>query len=185
MPVDPGHSDGAPPPVDPQLMEQVTVRSAVPADIDQLDRFIQPFVDEGRLLPRTPEELTELVRHGFVAERNGALVGFCALEVYSRKLGEIRSLAVIPELRGRGVGRLLVAACVQRATDLHVLEVMAITSSDEFFRSCGFDFTLPGEKKALFLQTRESPYHPELAAGAGPPPPHPPADDGGEGKASG
>jgi hypothetical protein len=32
---------------------------------------------------------------------------------------------------------------------------MAITSSDEFFRSCGFDFTLPGEKKALFMLTRD------------------------------
>jgi hypothetical protein len=37
-----------------------------------------------------------------------------------------------------------------------VLEVMAITSSDGFFISCGFDFTLPGEKKALFYQTREN-----------------------------
>jgi hypothetical protein len=32
---------------------------------------------------------------------------------------------------------------------------MAITSADDFFHRCGFDFTLPGEKKALFLQTRE------------------------------
>jgi amino-acid N-acetyltransferase len=32
---------------------------------------------------------------------------------------------------------------------------MAITSTDEFFRACGFDFTLPGEKKALFIQTRD------------------------------
>ena len=34
---------------------------------------------------------------------------------------------------------------------------MTITSVDEFFLRCGFDFTLPGEKKALFLQTREDP----------------------------
>ena len=162
------HPADPPPMEDPQLLEQVTLRSAGPDDISRLDSYIQPFVDEGRLLPRTPDELIELVRHGFVAERAGALVGFAALEVYSRKLGEIRSLAVIPELRGRGIGRLLVEACVQRASDLHVLEVMAITSSDEFFRSCGFDFTLPGEKKALFLQTRENPHHPVPPAGDGP-----------------
>jgi len=24
-----------------------------------------------------------------------------------------------------------------------------------FFRSCGFDFTLPGEKKALFISTSD------------------------------
>ena len=133
----------------------VTVRQAATHDLNQLDEFIQPFVAEGRLLPRTFDELTELVRHGFVAELDGRLVGFAALEVYSRKLGEIRSLAVVAEMRGRGVGRQLVAACVARATELNVLEVMAITSSDEFFRGCGFDYTLPGEKKALFLQTRD------------------------------
>ena len=29
------------------------------------------------------------------------------------------------------------------------------TSAESFFLACGFDFTLPGEKKALFMQTRE------------------------------
>jgi hypothetical protein len=42
------------------------------------------------------------------------------------------------------------------AEDLNVLEVMAITANEEFFRSCGFDFTLPGQKKALFIQTRDT-----------------------------
>jgi hypothetical protein len=43
---------------------------------------------------------------------------------------------------------------VEFAKERSILEVMAITSSEEFFQSCGFDFTLPGERKALFLQTR-------------------------------
>ncbi len=29
-----------------------------------------------------------------------------------------------------------------------------MTASEEFFRSCGFDFTPAGQKKALFLKTR-------------------------------
>jgi hypothetical protein len=33
---------------------------------------------------------------------------------------------------------------------------MAITSKEDFFRQCGFDFTLPGEKKALFIHTTKS-----------------------------
>ena len=45
--------------------------------------------------------------------------------------------------------------CVELARSRNVLEVMAITSADGFFQSCGFDFTLPGEKKALFMQTRD------------------------------
>ena len=81
---------------------------------------------------------------------------FAALEIYSKKLAEIRSLAVLPEFQGRGVGKQLVQACVDRARERNILEVMAVTSSEDFFRACGFDFTLPGEKKALFYQTREA-----------------------------
>ena len=51
-----------------------------------------------------------------------------------------------PEFRRRAV---------ELAREKNILEVMAITSSDGFFKSCGFDFTLPGEKKALFFQTRD------------------------------
>lgn len=117
--------------------------------------FIRPFVAAGRLLERTIEELDLLVGDGFVAEDDGRIVGFAALEIYSKKLAELRSLAVSDNYRGRGLGKKLVTACVDRAREKNVLEVMAITSSEEFFRSCGFDFTLPGEKKALFLQTRD------------------------------
>lgn len=133
----------------------VRVRPATLADISPLDDFIRPFVEQKRLLPRTIEELGDLIANGFVAERDGQIVGFAALEVYSKKLAEVRSLAVSPELQGHGIGRQLVQACIDRARERNILEVMAITSSEEFFRACGFDFTLPGEKKALFLQTRE------------------------------
>ena len=131
------------------------VRQATLEDVSALETFIEPFVREGKLLPRTREELDELVTHGFIALRDGRIVGFAALEIYSKKLGEIRSLAVQPELQGQGIGGRLVAACVERARERNVLEVMAITSSEGFFRTCGFDFTLPGERKALFIQTRD------------------------------
>ena len=131
------------------------VRQATLEDVSALETFIEPFVREGKLLPRTRQELDELVTHGFIAVRDGQIVGFAALEIYSKKLGEIRSLAVLPELQGQGIGGRLVAACVERARERNVLEVMAITSSEGFFRTCGFDFTLPGERKALFIQTRD------------------------------
>jgi N-acetylglutamate synthase-like GNAT family acetyltransferase len=70
-------------------------------------------------------------------------------------MAELRSLAVDLEYRRHGVGSRLVAACVDLARSRNVLEVMAITSSERFFVSCGFDFTLPGEKKALFYQTSD------------------------------
>jgi N-acetylglutamate synthase-like GNAT family acetyltransferase len=116
--------------------------------------LIEPYVARQKLLPRTLDEIEDLLAHGFVAEADGAIVGFVALEVYSKKLAEIRSLCVAESYQRHGVGKRLVQACVESARDRNILEVMAITSAEEFFRSCGFDFTLPGEKKAFFLQTR-------------------------------
>lgn len=117
--------------------------------------LIQSYVDEGKLLARTLREIDELLPNFFVAvTAEGEIVGCAALEVYSPKLAEIRSLAVASSAQGLGIGRRLVNACVERARLRNILEVMAITSSDGFFQSCGFDYTLPGEKRALFLQTR-------------------------------
>ncbi len=131
------------------------IRPSTMADLEDIDEFIQPFVDAGRLLPRTLDELESLIPTGFVAIVEDEVVGFVALEIYSRKLAEIRSLCVSSSYRGQGIGKGLTHACVDLARKQRVFEVMAITSTDEFFRSCGFDFTLPGEKKALFLLTRD------------------------------
>ncbi len=131
------------------------VRPSTSDDVTALDEFIQPFVAMGRLLPRTRDELEDLMKHGFIAVSDGKIVGFAALEIYSKKLAEVRSLAVAPEYQGHGIGKRLVEACVDLARNRNILEVMAITSTDGFFKSCGFDFTLPGEKKALFIQTRD------------------------------
>lgn len=135
----------------------ITVRSARIEDIPLIAELIEPFVEEGKLLERTYEEFDELLPNFFVAiaEEEGRIVGCAALEVYSRKLAEIRSLAVDHSMQGRGIGKLLVDACVQRAREKNILEVMAITSSDHFFKQCGFDYTLPGEKKAVFWSLKD------------------------------
>jgi len=130
------------------------VRPATEDDFEGLEAFIQPFVEQGKLLPRTTVELKTLIKNCYIAVIDGEIVGCAALEVYSQKLAEIRSLAVVANARRIGIGRKLVEACVAKARELRILEVMAITSSEEFFKACGFDFTLPGEKKALFFQSR-------------------------------
>jgi amino-acid N-acetyltransferase len=133
----------------------IVIREATREDIPQLEEFVERFVQANRLLPRTTDELYDLIPFGFVAVSGDRLVGFAALEIYSAKLAEVRSLAVDQDFQGLGIGRGLVQKCVDLAQHRNILEVMAITSSDGFFRACGFDFTLPGEKKALFMQTRE------------------------------
>lgn len=144
----------------PLAPQSVVIRLATPADISQIEAFLPAFVASGDVLPRTLRELEALLPTFFIAEHEGQIVGCVTLEVYNWKLAEVRSLAVSPTMRGLGLGRRLVQACVDLARSREILEVMAITRNDEFFIACGFDFTLPNLKRALFLQTGDDVVRP-------------------------
>lgn len=139
-----------------ETSREVAISKAGAADLLELSDFIKPFVDSGEILPRTFDELDDLLETFFIARVDGSIVGCAALEIYSKKLCEIRSLAVDPRAQGLGIGKQLVTACVELARREGVYEIMAISAAEEFFKSCGFDFTLPNLKRAFFLQTRES-----------------------------
>ncbi len=134
----------------------ISIRAAEPADLQGLSDFLAPFVADGKILRRNLSELESLIGQYTIAVTENRIVGSVVLEVYSPKLGEIRSLAVSSDYQGQGIGKLLVNACLEQAREKGVFEVMAITSQDSFFQACGFDYTLPGEKKALFYLTRPS-----------------------------
>jgi amino-acid N-acetyltransferase len=132
----------------------VVIRPAFLDDATSAARFLAPFVARGELLPRTEEELLTLLRHGYVADAKGQIVGFTALEIYSEKLAEVQCVSVEEAYRGQGIGRQLVTLCVDRARQLDIAETMAISSREEVLRSCGFDDCLPGAKIALFVRNR-------------------------------
>ena len=81
------------------------------------------------------------------------LVGCCALQVYSKRLSEVRSLAVHPDFHDRGVASKLVECCTQRAWERGIKELFAVTSQTEFFQRLGFA-TFRREKIAMFLAVR-------------------------------
>jgi amino-acid N-acetyltransferase len=123
--------------------------------LGEVEAFLQPFVDQEFLLPRTREELSKLLTLSFVAVRDNEIVGFAAVEIYSRKLAEIQCLAVLPSLQRQGIGRQLVQGCVDIARQQGVKELMAISASDAMFVACGFHYSLPNQKRALFVSPQE------------------------------
>lgn len=128
------------------------VRPARDPDRGEIERFLQPFADQRAILPRSAAEIAALMQNGFVAVVAEKIIGCAAVEIYSRKLAEIQCLAVDQAQQRRGVGRALVEACIARARRLGVREVMAITATDSLFLNSGFQYGLPGQKKALFCQ---------------------------------
>lgn len=133
---------------------EIEFRPALDEDIPAIQALLNAYVSQKKLLRRTRQELAMLATNGFVATVDEEVVGFAAVEIYSRKLGEIQCLAVSEEYQGQGIGSKLVELCVERARERGILEVMAISSSEHFLRKLGFDYSLPDQKRALFFQLR-------------------------------
>lgn len=137
---------------DHPLPDGVSIRPTTLDDLLGVEHVLEPMVKARRLLPRTHEELSKLLPTGFVAVVGNDIIGFAAVEIYSKKLAEIQALGVTLPWRGRGLGKKLVLECVQLARDQGVYELMAITASESLFVDCGFHYSLPDQKKALFIQ---------------------------------
>lgn len=129
------------------MSEAVSIRPAVAEDEPAIARLIALYPD--RLVQ---EEHPEVDRF-FVAEAEDRVVACCALDVYSKRLAEIRSLAVDPEYSRYGLGRRLVEACQERARELGVRQLLAVSSAVDFFEKAGFS-TFRQERTALFFDVR-------------------------------
>jgi amino-acid N-acetyltransferase len=113
-------------------------RSAKLPDAGDILALIEDFAARDILLPRTLPEICENIRDFVVVEEDGQFLGCGALHLYGPHLAEIRSIAVTPELQGRGAGRLLVKALLAEAQRQKVECVCLFTRIPEFFARMGF-----------------------------------------------
>ena len=130
------------------------VRKATHDDVEAIAAIVNTNTD--RLLGRDRDEIAQLLDAFWVAEVDGRVVGCCCLEVYSPKIAELRSLAVIPAFRGRGLGAALTDAAVGEARQRGIPQVLVVTSNREFFERLNFGPCL-NEKYALFWLNPETP----------------------------
>jgi N-acetylglutamate synthase-like GNAT family acetyltransferase len=86
--------------------------------------------------------LTQIAAGGvFVAEWNGAIVGFAAVEARADGQSELDALFVDPSMRRRGIARSLVEHCaeVARAREAAALYVVGNLHAKGFYTACGFN----------------------------------------------
>jgi len=94
---------------------------------------------EADVLPRTMADLYSQVREYFVFRKDhGPILGVAALHIFWQDLGEIRSVAVLPEAQRTGIGSRLVKKCVEEADALGLKKVFALTTRPAFFQRLGF-----------------------------------------------
>lgn len=116
-----------------------TVRGAVPRDVREIRDLVDPYAQARILLAKELVGYYEAVQEFVVAqETSGALVGCGALHVLWADLAEVRTLAVHPTWRGRGVGHALLDALLDRARALGVPRVFCLTFEVDFFAAHGF-----------------------------------------------
>jgi len=116
----------------------IRIRKAQMGDVESIHRLISGWSREQTMLPRSRAELYESLRDFQVAEVDGRVVGCAALTIAWENLAEIRSLGVVAEHRGRGLGRRLVEACLDEARCLGVQRVFALTNQPRFFADLRF-----------------------------------------------
>jgi len=114
------------------------IRKARISDIRELHKLINFYAEEGKMLPRSLNELYENLRDYAVFEENGEILGCCALHVSWEDLAEVKSLAVKPEHTGKGIGRKLIEGCLAETKELGIRKVFALTFNPEYFEKRGF-----------------------------------------------
>ena len=121
------------------------IRPARLADVPALIGLINSYAAAGVMLPRTEFEMAENIRDFVVAVDDDGLVGCGALHFYTRGSGEIRSLAVDPNLKTKGIGRKIVEELETEARRHDLQSIFAFTYVDGFFRKLGFEEVDRGE----------------------------------------
>jgi amino-acid N-acetyltransferase len=117
---------------------QIVLRAAVSADAAALHVLIASHLEEGRLLPRTLDELTIHAPRFVVAVTGGQIVGCAELAPLSQEVAEVRSLVVSRDARRLGVGVRMVEELGVRARREGYTRLCAFAHDPAFFVRRGF-----------------------------------------------
>ena len=115
------------------------IRPARTSDIKGIRALIDTYAIGGRLLTKETVTLYESVQEFTVAIENNEVVGCGALHVLWEDLAEVRTVAVVDRLRGKGVGHQIMQAIEGRARAIGVKRIFCLTFETQFFGRHGFE----------------------------------------------
>ena len=117
----------------------IEVRPARTSDIKAIHKLIVDFASGGRMLQKETVTLYESVQEFMVAVEDGQVVGCGALHVLWEDLAEVRSVAITENLRGNGIGNLILERIIERARELGLSRIFCLTFETNFFGRHGFE----------------------------------------------
>ena len=116
----------------------VVVRPAKTSDIKKIRKIVDSFAEQRRLLSKETVTLYEGVQEFTVAEVDGEVVGCGALHVLWEDLAEVRTVAVVESMHGKGIGHEILENILSRAKEIGVRKVFCLTFETKFFGAHGF-----------------------------------------------
>jgi amino-acid N-acetyltransferase len=116
----------------------VVVRPAKTSDIKKIRKIVDSFSEQRRLLSKETVTLYEGVQEFTVAEIDGEVVGCGALHVLWEDLAEVRTVAVVESMHGKGIGHEILENILSRAKEIGVKKVFCLTFETKFFGDHGF-----------------------------------------------
>ena len=108
-------------------------------DIPAVLSLMNPFVEQGILLPRTSEEIEQNVSDFSVFELDGGIRACGALHVYPESVGEIAALAVDETYAHMGIGPKLMEVLISKAQMAQLSSIFVLTTKTaDWFERFGF-----------------------------------------------
>jgi amino-acid N-acetyltransferase len=114
------------------------IRKATVKDVEAMKNIINAYAKQEKMLPRSYNELYQYIRSFYVYEKDGEVIGCCALQVVWEDLAEILSFAVKPEYTGQGIGSQLLKSCMCDSHELQIKKIFTLTYVPGFFEKHGF-----------------------------------------------
>ncbi|MGI8869445.1 MAG: amino-acid N-acetyltransferase [Mycobacteriales bacterium] len=115
-----------------------TVRRAMTRDVGVIRSLVDHYAAAHILLDKATVALYEDVQEFWIADLGGRPVGCGALHVMWEDLAEVRTIAVDPAYRGKGIGKALLDRLIDVAREVGVRRVFVLTFEVEFFTRNGF-----------------------------------------------
>ena len=101
-------------------MSAISIRPAKTTDVSTIRKLVDTYAPERRLLSKATVTLYEAVPDFLVIENNGQVIGAGAVHVLWEDLAEVRTVAVFPEFKDKGIGSQLLEALLKRAKEFEL-----------------------------------------------------------------
>ncbi|MDR2965900.1 MAG: amino-acid N-acetyltransferase [Treponema sp.] len=141
--------------------EYDSVRGIHSKDLPDILRLMEPLMQKGILIRRTPEDIQEKKADYSVLVIDGSIRACGALHDWGEKQGEIAAVATDPQYTDLGLGSKIIGYLIEKARKIGMKRVFVLTTqSQDWFEGLGFKEvnidTLPEKKKNMYDSGRKS-----------------------------